>query len=107
MKPRDFKDYRSVAKLLNYKTVPQASVSTVKLTRSFGTTNYKSSHNLYESENCGYIKFDETPKRICKGAKNKASADCILMMKRKINGTITPLAEEKKKDNRTALPYIT
>lgn len=106
MKPQDFKDYGSVAKLLNYKTLPYASVSTVKFTWSLGTTHYKSSHDLYEPENCGINKFDETPKIRCKGTKNKASADCVLMMKPEINGAITPLAEEMEKDFRTALRYM-
>lgn len=103
MKPQDFKEYGSVAKLLNYKTLPYASFSTVKFTRSFGTIHYKSSHDLYEPENCSNNKFDEMPKRRCKGTKNKASADCVVMMKPKINGAITTLAEEMEKDIRTAI----
>lgn len=55
MKPKDFKDYGSVAKLLNYKTVLYVSVSTIKFTRSFGTIFFKASHDPYELENCDSI----------------------------------------------------
>lgn len=113
MKPADFKDFQGTAKLLNYRTVPFASVAVLKFTRTLHIVNYKSTHDKFEPENSANIKFCETPaeRNTRRNIKKKTNNSefrglSVFQVTPKLQKPTKGVSDEKKKDIKAAFPYM-
>lgn len=102
MKPQDFKDFASCAKLLNYKNVPFSQVSSLHFTRSFSVVYFKTSYDECEPTNCTNIRFLETRRRQSSNGKTTTVFD----VRPKVLGTAIEVPEGKKADIKTAFPFM-
>lgn len=102
MKPQDFKDFASCAKLLNYKNVPFTQVSSLHFTRSCSVVYFKTSHDECEPTNCTNIRCLETRRRQSSNGKTTT----VFYVRPKVLGTAIEVPEGKKADIRTAFPFM-
>lgn len=108
MQPRDFKDFASTAKLLNYKNIPYTKVAYLEFSQILHVINFKTTHDPYEPINTANIKYISTPLR---KRKNNSPLSgnigvAVLEIKPKVLKSVREIPEPKKKDIKAAFPYM-
>lgn len=105
MRPHDFKEYSTTAKLFNYKLIPFTQVSVLSFSQTSHIVQYKTSHDRYEPMNCVNVKFNETPKRK-RTIEGPASTSSVFNVKPKVQACTKDVPELKKMDIKAAFQFM-